>query len=60
MRTRFTLLSLALLAFATCGDIKPGGQHSGVPDTFIGQRNRPLGEVTTGGEIILNRETGWR
>ena len=40
--------------------IRAGGQYSGVPDTTVGDWRQPLGTMSTGGSIRLNRESNWR
>lgn len=60
MTGRQFLALAAIAVLGACGDIRAGGQYSGVPDTFIGQRTSPLGEITTDGQIRLQRETDWR
>ena len=40
--------------------IRPGGQYSGVPDTTVGDWRSPLGTMSTGGTIRLNRERPYR
>ncbi len=53
MRTLPLILTLALGA---CGALDTSPGASGVPDTPVGQLNFQRGQITTGGQIILNRE----
>ena len=48
------LACLLLLGACSAVDTSPGA--SGVPDTPIGQPGFVRGEITTGGQVILNRE----
>ncbi|GGC32567.1 hypothetical protein GCM10011504_08450 [Siccirubricoccus deserti] len=52
------IILLALLLLAACGPggLRAGGQYSGVPDTTVGDWRSPLGTLSTGGTITLNRE----
>lgn len=53
MRWCIPLLALAL---AACGDLDTSPGASGFPDTAIGSTGRYVGQITTGGQMILNRE----
>ncbi|TCH98987.1 hypothetical protein EJV46_10575 [Roseococcus sp. SYP-B2431] len=51
------VLSLTLaLALGACGQLDTSPGASGVPDTPIGPMNFTRGQITTGGQVILDRE----
>lgn len=45
-----------LLLCAACASLDTSPGASGVPDTPIGQPGFQRGQITTGGQVILNRE----
>ncbi|WP_424810616.1 hypothetical protein [Roseococcus sp. YIM B11640] len=51
------ILPLALLlALGACAGLDTSPGASGVPDIPIGPQNFTRGQITTGGQVILNRE----
>jgi len=51
------ILSLTLvIALGACAQLDTSPGASGVPDTPFGQLNFQRGQVTTGGQVILDRE----
>ena len=63
---RLALALLLLVPLGACygpnGEplIRAGGQYSGVPDTTVGDWRAPLGTMSAGRTIRLNRETPYR
>jgi hypothetical protein len=62
---RPALLLAALVLLATTAGctgpggaplLRAGGQYSGVPDSILGDLQRPYGTISTGGTIRMNRE----
>ncbi|MDB5414420.1 MAG: hypothetical protein JWR10_2755 [Rubritepida sp.] len=53
---RYLPLALLLLLPAACAglDTRPGA--SGVPDTPLGRPDLRTGEITTGGQVIMDRD----
>lgn len=49
-------LMMMLLALGACDSLDTSPGASGVPDTPIGQLNFQRGQITTGGQVILDRE----
>ena len=47
---------MLLLALGACGELDTSPGASGVPDTPIGPMNFTRGQITTGGQVILDRE----
>ena len=47
---------LLVLALGACGALDTSPGASGVPDTPIGSLSFPRGQITTGGQVILDRE----
>lgn len=45
-----------LLALGACDALDTSPGASGVPDTPIGPMNFQRGQITTGGQVILDRE----
>jgi hypothetical protein len=56
------LALLLLILLPACADsggaplFRAGGRYSGVPDSTVGDWQHPLGTLSTGGTIQLNRE----
>ena len=44
------------LALAGCGALDTAPGSSGFPDTAVGRAGRTSGVITTGGQIVLDRE----
>jgi hypothetical protein len=53
--SRALFLTLAL-ALGACDQLDTSPGASGVPDTAIGPMNFTRGQITTGGQVILDRE----
>ncbi len=47
---------MLVLALAACASLDTSPGASGVPDIPIGPMNFQRGSMTTGGQVILNRE----
>ncbi len=45
-----------ILLLAACDAVDTSQGASGFPDTNIGSTGRYVGQITTGGQMILNRE----
>lgn len=52
---RFLALS-SLLLLGACASLDTSPGASGVPDTPMGRPGFERGQITTGGQVILNRE----
>lgn len=53
---RHALLLLPLLVLAGCGALDTSPGASGFADTSTGRAGRTSGVITTGGQIVLDRE----
>ena len=51
-----TLLALPVLAVGGCGALDTSSGASGFADTGLGDAGRSFGVITTGGQIVLDRE----
>jgi hypothetical protein len=56
------LMLLSVLALVGCGALDTSPGASGFADTALGSAGRSTGTITTGGQIVLDREQppGWR
>jgi hypothetical protein len=50
------LMLLSVLALVGCGALDTSPGASGFPDTAVGRAGRTSGVITTGGQIVLDRE----
>ncbi|MBS7810156.1 hypothetical protein [Roseococcus pinisoli] len=53
---KFALPLLLALALGACDSLDTSPGSSGVPDTAIGPMNFTRGQITTGGQVIMDRE----